>query len=161
LSDRLTMQNGVALMGIAATVALLYTQGRVDQLVVMYSINVFVTFSLSQIAMCRYWWHDRAKHPDWARHIVIHVIGTAMCVFILSFTVYEKFSEGAWKTLVVTSLLIGFCFWVRWHYRKVQQNLKRLDDVLHSLPSELRGYPKKIDPRAPTAALLVGSYAGL
>src|SRR5207244_3781021 len=34
-------------------------------------------------------------------------------------------------------------------------------DVLHSLPSEARGEPKAIDPKAPTAVLLVGSYAGL
>src|SRR4029077_14333815 len=62
LSDRLTMQNGVILMGGASLVALWYTGGDVGALVVMYAINVFVTFSLSQLAMCRYWWRDRKKH---------------------------------------------------------------------------------------------------
>jgi hypothetical protein len=45
LSDRLTMQNGVLLMGGASLLALIYTRGDLTHLVVMYSINVFVTFS--------------------------------------------------------------------------------------------------------------------
>src|SRR5437870_5280889 len=71
LSDRFTMQNGVLLMGGAGLLMLLYTHGRVDALVVMYSINVFVTFSLTQIAMLRFWLRaeTKRKHPDWARHI--------------------------------------------------------------------------------------------
>src|SRR5260370_36283688 len=46
LSERLSMRNGVLLMAGSSLAALLYTQGSVGKLVVMYSINVFVTFSL-------------------------------------------------------------------------------------------------------------------
>jgi amino acid transporter len=59
LSDRLTMSYGVLLMGGASLLALLYTGGNVTHLVVMYSINVFLTFSLSELAMCRFWIRDR------------------------------------------------------------------------------------------------------
>ncbi len=55
LSERLTTQNGILLMGLASLAALLYTKGDVGHLVVMYSINVFVTFSLSMFAMLRLW----------------------------------------------------------------------------------------------------------
>src|SRR5207245_5289000 len=55
LSERLTMENGVVLMGGAALATLIYTRGRVETLVIMYSINVFLTFSLSQLGMIRYW----------------------------------------------------------------------------------------------------------
>ena len=51
LSVRLTMRNGILLMGVASIILLIYTHGSVSALVVMYSINVFVTFSLSQL--CR------------------------------------------------------------------------------------------------------------
>ncbi len=54
LSERLTMQNGVILMGAAAFALLLYTGGSITALVIMYSINVFVTFSLSQFGMIRF-----------------------------------------------------------------------------------------------------------
>ena len=59
LSDRLTMQNGVLLMGGSSILALLYTRGDITTLVTLYAINVFVTFSLSQLAMCRFWLRER------------------------------------------------------------------------------------------------------
>src|SRR5690606_9701859 len=49
LSERLTTQNGIMLMGVCALAAVLYTRGDVRQLVVMYSINVFLTFTLSML----------------------------------------------------------------------------------------------------------------
>src|SRR5438477_359317 len=104
LSDRLTMQNGVLLMGATSLIMLIYTRGSVDALVLMYSINVFVTFSLSQAGMIRFWLmpQTRSKHPDWAQQIVIHVIGFVLCFGILVVNVLEKFTEGAWLTVVVT-----------------------------------------------------------
>ena len=59
LSERLVTQNGVLTMGIAAALVLLYTRGSVQLLVVMYSINVFLTFTLTQLGMVRHWWNVR------------------------------------------------------------------------------------------------------
>jgi hypothetical protein len=59
LSDRLVTQNGVLLMGFAALLVVLFTTASVDLLVVLYSINVFITFSLSQLGMVRHWWSER------------------------------------------------------------------------------------------------------
>jgi amino acid transporter len=161
LSDRLTMQNGVFLMGFTSLVALSYTGGDVTKLVTMYSINVFVTFSLTEISMCRFWLRDRKKHVDWKKHISVHVVGLVLCLSILCVTVYEKFGEGGKVTLAVTSVLIGVCFLIRMHYRGVQTSLRRLDAELPSLPDRPVGEPKQLEPRQPTAVLLVGSYAGL
>ena len=58
LSERLTTQNGIVLMGAASLAALLYTHGDVGKLVVMYSINVFLTFSLSMFGMAA---HDAGR----------------------------------------------------------------------------------------------------
>src|SRR5205085_834664 len=136
LSDRLTMQNGVLLMGGAGFFMLLYTGGKVDALVVMYSINVFLTFSLTQAAMLRYWVQrdTRAKHPDWARHIWIHVVGGALCATILVITLFEKFREGGWVTVLATGALIALCLAIKRHYNGVFQRLKRLDQILEALP---------------------------
>ena len=54
LSERLTMRNGVLMIGIAAFAILIYTHGSISDLVVMYSINVFLTFSLSEFGMSRF-----------------------------------------------------------------------------------------------------------
>ncbi len=161
ISERLTMQNGTMLMGGASLAALLYTGGSVTHLVVMYSINVFLTFSLSQLSMCRFWIRDRGKHPQWRKHLWIHLVGLAVCALILAVTIYEKFGEGGWVTLVLTGGLITFCLRIRRHYVRVQNNLKRLDTILSDLPVTGPPEARPLDRRAPTAVLLVGSYAGL
>jgi hypothetical protein len=160
LSDRLTMQNGVLLMGGSSMLALLYTRGNITTLVTLYAINVFVTFSLSQLAMCRFWWRERQNRPDWRRQGAIHVVGLILCVGILSVNVFEKFTEGAWVTIVVTGTVVAVFSWTRAHYRKVQENLGRLDSILSSMPKS-SAPARAIDSRKPTAALLVGGYAGL
>jgi len=159
LSDRLTIQYGVLLMGGASLATLLWTRGDILQLVTMYSINVFVTFSLSQLAMLRYWWRTRA--PGRRRGFTIHGVAFALCVAILTGTVYEKGGQGGWITIVVTSLVVGLCFAIRRHYGNVQANLKRLDDILEVLPPHPPGPHPVVDPKAPTAVLLVGGYGGL
>jgi amino acid transporter len=184
LSDRLSMRNGVALMSAAALGALIYTHGDVAKLVVMYSINVFVTFSLSNFAMARFWVKHRAGHADWRRHLFAHLLALVLCVTILAITVFEKFTEGGWVTLLVTAALILACFSIKRHYQRVVRALRKLDEDLPSPPEieemTLAGVntePHYIsgptqgllehhsghDPDAekPVAILLVGGYSGL
>ncbi len=159
LSDRLTMQNGVLLMGGASLLTLFYTKGDLTHLVTMYSINVFVTFSLSQLSMLRYWW----KTPGAGRRrgFTIHGVAFALCVSILAGTVYEKGEQGGWVTIAVTGLVIALCFVIRRHYRKVQESLGRLDTIMEVLPHHPGGPRPALDPKASTAVLLVGGYGGL
>ena len=162
LSDRLTMSYGVLLIGGASLLALVYTGGNVTHLVVLYSINVFLTFSLSELAMCRFWVRERKKHSTWRKHISVHVVGLTLCLFILTVTVYEKFDEGGWVTLALTGGLIAGCFLIRRHYRRVHDKLRRLDGILTALPAGVAPPPAQShDPAAPTAVLLVGGYSGL
>ncbi len=160
LSDRLTTKDGVILMGCSAAALLVLTRGSVDTLVVMYSINVFATFSLTEMGMCRYWLSTRGKHLGWARHISVHVVGLVLCLTILLIMAVEKFEQGAWKTLLITFLLVIGCAWVRRHYRTVEAQLRRLDQDLLDLPAEgpQGGEP---DPKKPTAVLLVRDYSGM
>ncbi len=160
LSDRLTMHNGVLLMGAASIATLLYTRGNITALVTMYSINVFVTFSLSQLAMLRYW-IQRKGEAGRKRGFVIHGIALVLCLAILTGTVYEKFGQGGWITLAVTSVVVVLCLTIRRHYGRVQGNLKRLDEIMSALPAHPVGEHQHLDPRLPTAVLLVGSYSGL
>jgi amino acid transporter len=163
LSDRLTMQNGVILMGATSLAMLVYTRGSVDALVVMYSINVFVTFSLSQVGMIRYWLmqETRKKHPDWARHIPIHIVGFVLCVGILVVNVVEKFTEGAWLTVVVTGAMVSICLLIKRHYNGVYARLKRLDAILSALPVSHDKKELELQKKKPTAVMLVGGFSGL
>ena len=159
LSERLVTQYGVLLMGAASIGTLAFTGGHLDKLVTMYSINVFVTFSLSQAAMLRFEWSSREKGRK--RGLALHAIAFLLCAGILAGIVWQKFGQGGWITIVVTGLVVGLCYWVRAHYREVQAGLGRLDAVLAALPEAPAGAPKAVDPKLPTAVMLVGSYAGL
>ncbi len=161
LSDRLSMQHGILLISAASAGTLLYTRGDTSTLVLMYSINVFLTFSLSESGMVRYWIRERRKYPDWYRHIVIHVIGLVLCLSILVVNLVEKFREGGWVTLVTTAILIGVCFLIKRHYEHVKKNLRRLDDISAALPAHPGADGEQLDPKLSTAALLVGGYGGL
>jgi amino acid transporter len=160
LSERLTMQDGVLLMGVAAFILLFYTHGSITALVIMYSINVFVTFSLSQFGMARFYVRNREKDRKWRQHIVIHIIGLILCLTILAVTVYEKFGEGGWVTIVITSGVIGICYLIRRHYRKVRQGIRKLEDMLSDIPSTTPFNEEPVDPRNMTAVLLVSSFGG-
>ncbi|HMM36366.1 MAG TPA: amino acid permease, partial [Thermoanaerobaculia bacterium] len=102
LSDRLVTQNGILVMGGAALGILLYTGGSIDVIVVMYSINVFLTFSLSQLGMCVHWWKVRSEDPLWKRHLSINGFGLTLTATLLVATVAMKFRAGGWVTVLIT-----------------------------------------------------------
>ena len=161
LSEQLVTQNGVISMGVAAGLVLFYTGGRVDLLLVMYSINVFMTFTLTQLGMVRHWWNTRREQEHWHRRLFIASLGTGVTGGILVATATIKFREGGWATLLATGMLILFSFVVRSHYRRVRSMMSSLDEVLTNLPlPEPKSVPE-LAPDGPTAIVLVESYAGL
>jgi hypothetical protein len=162
------------LMGFTSIAALIYTHGNIEKLVVMYSINVFVTFSLSNLGMARFWVKHRKEHADWLRHLPVHLIGLALCVTILIVTSVVKFAVGGWLTLVVTGLLVAVCFYIKRHYNRVVTAIRRLDveltdpllDVAHSPKPSVANVNEtavsaRIDRKQPVAVLFVGGYGGL
>ena len=162
LSDRLVTNNGIWLMGIAAFVTLAYTRGSVDKLVIMYAINVFVTFSLTMLGMTRHWIQVRREDPQWKSHLLLHGTGLLLCVSILAITIYEKFFEGAWLTVLVTSSFVAVAFLVKRHYQRVREQLRRLDDVLLNIPVRPHPEPQTaIPPGEPVAVMLVNGFSGL
>jgi amino acid transporter len=172
LSERLTMRNGVMLMAGAGALSLIYTHGDVSKLVVMYSINVFLTFTLSNVAMTLFWWRARKADKLWYKHLPAHVMAASLCATILAITVYEKLAEGGWLTVLITVLLTLLCFAIRRHYRLVVRALEKLDTELPgheespetygvSLPLDLGAEPAALDAEKPVAIVFVGRYSGL
>jgi len=164
LSERLTTQNGILLMGGAALAALLYTRGEVGQLLVMYAINVFVTFSLSMLAMLRFWRRHRATRPEWRTRFALFAFAFVLCVTILVVTVYEKFLEGGWVTVMITLLVIALCLLIRRHYRsaaaRVDQLYRELGELGAARSGQADAWPEP-DRTQPVAAVLVESYGGV
>jgi amino acid transporter len=161
LSDRLTVQDGVLVMSSASLLLLWRTKGDITTLVVMYSINVFITFCLTETSMIKFWFTGRREHPDWKKKISVHIAGFIICLSMLILNVVMKFAEGGWETVVITSCIITLCSLMKVHYNGVRRSLSRLDEVLVDLPAEPSAPAPPLDPTAPTAVMLVGGYGGL
>jgi hypothetical protein len=164
LSERLVTQNGVLLMGAAAIAMLVYARGSIHILVLMYSINVFLTFTLSQLGMCVHWWKVRRTDRTWGRRFAVNGAGLLISVTILIVSTALKFREGAWMTVVITGSFVALCLAMRRHYGSVSLLMKRADDVLTTLPTPKKtagaGMPPP-DRSAPTAVFLVSGFNGL
>jgi amino acid transporter len=160
LSTRLVTQNGIVIMGLAALVIVLWSRGSVDLLVVLYSINVFLTFTLSLLGLCIYWWRARGKDWRWLHRLAFSGLGLAVTSGILGVTLVEKFGEGGWVTVLITSLVIALCLAIHHHYDWVKARLKEVDEIFSAAPCPKCENPPPLEPDAPTAVFIVGSSRG-
>jgi hypothetical protein len=94
LSERLVTQDGVLAMGLAALLVLIATHARVSVLVVLYAINVFVTFTLSQLGMSVLGLRERNNIATWKRKLLVNGVGCVFTALILTLTVTLKFHQG-------------------------------------------------------------------
>jgi hypothetical protein len=125
----------------------------------MYSINVFLTFTLSQLGMVLHWL--KVKGPGWIHGFFVNVTGMVLTFGILIMTSVIKFGEGGWVTILVTGAFIAACVTIHRHYDKTLVALRNLDQVLENVPfSDAAAVPQK-QPLAPTAILMVSGYNGI
>lgn len=169
LSDRLVTQNGIFIMGAAAVAMMILTKGSVGFLVVLYSINVFLTFVLSQLGMVRHWWQERRGVVPWKKRLLVNGTGLWLCSFILISVIILKFDEGGWITLVVTGALIIVAWLIKRHYDATAHLLQRLDSLVLASTSDITSVPGgtetslelAADPTGKTAVFLVNGFNGL
>ena len=164
LSDRFVSMNGVLIMGSAAALVLLGTRGAVELLIVLYSINVFITFSLSQLGMVMHWWRNRATAPEWKKKLAVNGVGLVVTTFILVTLTVIKFHEGGWVTLLVTGALVAVAFGVKRHYESARAGLGRLQHIVEAAESSM-ALPavavKEVRAGGKTAVILVNGFNGL
>lgn len=158
LSNRLVVQNGLVLFGVMAIIVLFWTQGKVALLVVLYSINVFITFTLSLLGVSVFWFRHRSARA-WYGHFMLSVVACLLTTAILCITLFYKFSRGGWTTLVITAIIVAICLMISRHYRYVKSKLTELDDLLcKPLPDESY-IPHALDSEQPTAIIFVNAMS--
>ncbi|MCU0641947.1 MAG: APC family permease [Candidatus Margulisbacteria bacterium] len=169
LSDRLVTLNGIMIMGVAAIVLMIATNGSVGYLIVLYSINVFVTFCLSQLGMVRHWLQVRRQERRWLGKIAVNGIGLTLTTFILLSVVVVKFFDGGWITLLITGTLAGLMLAVRSTYRYADERIAELNTIVDEVESTnpvreiplSAGQGQPFDPQARTAVVMVKDFTGI
>ena len=161
LSDRLVTGNAILFLGIAAAGAMLYTGGSVKQLAVLYTINVFLTFTLTMLAMLRFWWTQPRKTPARKRRVATYVLSFVVCGGILTATIVTQFDGLGQIALAVTGLLAALCLLIHAHYQSVSARLRKLYMELEHLPRTPKADVGAIDRAKPVAVILVSRYGGI
>jgi amino acid transporter len=161
LSERLNTDNGILIMGVLALGGLWWTGGDITMLVVMYAINVFLSFSLTMLGMIRWWWRAKDTATVKTRRIALFGSGFVICVTILGVTAWQEFDRGGSMALVVTGLLAALCLLIHAHYQLTIAKLRRLYSELGNQPRSQTPPKMPFDPKAHTAVVLVGGYGGL
>jgi amino acid transporter len=172
LSDRFVNQNGILIMGGAALALMLIAGGSISFLIVLYSINVFVTFTLSNLGVTNYFWSiRRLKVKQWLKKFLVALLGLSLTAFILVSVLLIKFSEGGWLTILVTGATIAVAIIIKRHYMSTAKLIEKLDDTIMertpSIPKSITEATKNItasktfDPNAKTAVLIVNEFNGM
>jgi hypothetical protein len=116
---------------------------------------------MSLLGLSIYWFRHRHRQEKWLSKLTISVIGFIVCSSILLITIFEKFYEGGWITLLITSIFVGSGLLIRRMYRRFKINLMHKEAEFYNyefLPSDPN--LSAVDKSAPTAAIIVDQTFG-
>ncbi len=121
LGDRLVFANGILLLGACAVLLIVVFRADTHNLIPLYMIGVFVTFTLSQAGMVRRWITDRP--PAWKLRLPISALGALVTAVVTVVVAVAKFTEGAWISLSVMPLLVHAMRAIHHHYEDLKHQL--------------------------------------
>ncbi len=120
--DRLVFSNGILILAILSIVLLVMFQGSVNELIPLYAVGVFLSFTLSQSGMVRHWLKLQDEHPA-PHHIALNGLG-ALCTGVVTVVIAAtKFTHGAWMVIVLIPLIVLGFLRVHRHYQFVASQL--------------------------------------
>jgi amino acid transporter len=121
VGSRLAFNFGIVVLALLACVILAAFDGSVTNLVPLYTIGVFLAFTLSQSGLVRRW--RRLRNPGWRFSVVINAFGTVVTGTVLLVVAYTKFEHGAWMVLVLIPLISALLYGIHRHYQTVHDAL--------------------------------------
>ena len=109
--DRLAFSNGIAILAAAAIFLVIAYNADVTQLIQLYIVGVFVSFSMSQTGMIRHWNRllkeetDPKARSKMFRARIINAVGAAMSITVLLVVLVTKFQAGAKYAILAMAVL--------------------------------------------------------
>ena len=127
--DRLVFSNGVIGLGLFASVIIIAFNANLTQLIQLYVVGVFTSFTLSQTGMVRHWLKEKHKgagaQSGWRRSIVINTIGAITTGIVLVVITSTKFVHGAWLSILAMAVLVPTFYMIHRHYGEAMAQLRR------------------------------------
>lgn len=132
--ERLAFSTGILALAVLAGGVLAAFGGSVTNLIPLYTIGVFLAFTLSQSGLVRRWWRLRPR--GWRGTITINALGAVVTGVVLIVVAVTKFQYGAWMVLVMMPAVVLVLHRIQRHYRFVQDALV-LPSMFDPLPEPL------------------------
>ena len=132
--DRLAFNTGIVLLALVAIVLIVAFGGSVTALIPLYTVGVFIAFTLSQSGMVRHWWKLRDEQRRWQGRAVINGIGALTTGVVAVEVAVSKFLLGAWVVLILMPIMIGVMLFIHRQYRASAIKLEVRPDVAISGP---------------------------
>ncbi len=133
--DRLAFSTGIVLLALVAVGLIVAFGGSVTNLIPLYTVGVFIAFTLSQSGMVRHWWRLRGEQAGWRRRLAINGIGAVTTGVVAVEVAFSKFLLGAWVVLILIPVLIGIMLFIRRQYRSSAAKLTIRADTPIPAPS--------------------------
>ncbi|MBI4492953.1 MAG: APC family permease [Chloroflexi bacterium] len=121
--DRLAFSTGIIVLAVVAAVLIVAFQGSVTNLIPLYTVGVFVAFTLSQTGMVRHWWRLRQQEPGWQWRAVFNGVGAVATGVVALVVGVAKLALGAWMVLILIPILIAMMWAIQRHYNEVEDAL--------------------------------------
>ena len=126
--DRLVFSNGIIVLAVLAGVLLVAFDASTSRLIQLYIIGVFISFTLSQAGMVRYWTRMlRDALPSDRRRIlrsrVVNLVGAIFTALVLVIVLSTKFTHGAWIVVIAMPIVFAVMVAIRRHYQRSDQQL--------------------------------------
>jgi amino acid transporter len=131
--DRLAFSTGIIALAGLAIVLLIGFRASVSALIPLYTLGVFVAFTLSQSGMVRRWWHRR--EPGWRRGLAINGLGAVTTGVIVLVVAVSKFTSGAWLVMILVPLLVALMWAIHVHYQRLELAIAPRSTARVSVPA--------------------------
>ncbi|MDU2065590.1 MAG: APC family permease [Sporomusaceae bacterium] len=119
--ERLTFSNGIVLLTIAAALLIVVFHGNTDQLISLYAIGVFISFTIAQTSMVVHWFRERGS--AWQIRAFLNGLGAITTGLVVVIITVTKFIHGAWLILLFIPMMIYLFKKIKAHYNSIADQL--------------------------------------
>ncbi len=121
--DRLAYSFGIMVLALLAAGLVAGFGGSVTNLIPLYTVGVFIAFTLSQSGMVVHWWRLRHEVRGWRWRAALNGAGATATGVVAIIVGVVKFALGAWMVLLLIPVLIGLMWAIGRHYRSIESAL--------------------------------------
>jgi amino acid transporter len=121
-AERPVYRYGIAALAILASLLLVAVGARTVRLIPLFTIGVFVGFTISQVGLVRHWLRERPQ--GWRWRTGVNGTGAVMTAVAVVVFVVSKFLQGAWVVVVTIPLLILLFHRIESYYSEVAHELR-------------------------------------